>query len=744
MSQGENGKIRDAPPHVRKYMEALHLQRKAPFKLKPHHAKPYRKRHVLGLGLSIVAVFASLGAIQWYIADRDARQNAANVAVLEQQINTDKPTIRSLRVFSTLGFELTHDSATTYATATAGTADDQLSYSGSELADARPYGEVLYTIPVVAGQKSYGSMLVMIDEEKIIDANDQDAKAALARDIAEQTVPGYEATILNEATSTYNNTEFNTVTSRLTPVQASSGEGDIAFQPRDVETFVGVLPSGHPLIIRITIPDASPAGLRDAYVQIFESIRIGAEKYTSAANTQLPVHLSQRVNSWAQNLGLAPAQASAESLRGDSSRLVSQNAPAVVKVYHISCGAITYRGEDVTGEGCVATTGSGFFVSADGYIATNGHVVVPSVKDTIVSGLTPDILSRILQIDGYSSRDIADIVGRFSEGILAQSTIYEAIYQLPENALSFRDQQDMYIVSLGTRAPDIEYLSRHPESFKETVSIKEAELIGVNYAAEDLYNESGFSHSDVALLKVGGENYPVVSLGSVETLVQGDPVTVIGFPSDAEQNPLIRGGELQTTATQGIVSAIREVNGNNKKVVQSDVNIGHGNSGGPALASDGLVFGLATYVLSGENGSAGITFIRDIQDLRSLASRQNIMFDDSSETQDLWSLALDDFYSAHYTAAVDKFRQVKKLYPPHATVDSFISIANTKIANGEEAVSPLVPLFIVVSIVISVSGVVMAVVLISRHRAHHHLYRALKSGYLHGPFSRMLEIRHQH
>lgn len=742
MSQGVNGKIRDAPPHVRKYMEALHLQRKAPFKLKPHHAKPYRKRHVLGLGLSVVAVFASLSAIQWYIADRDARQNAANVAVLEQQINTDRKTTRSLRVISTLGFELTHDSTTTYATATAGTADDQLSYSGSELTDARPYGEVLYTIPAVAGQKSYGSMLVMIDEDKIIDANNQDAKADLALDSARQTVQGYATTLLNEETAVYNDTEFNTVTSRLTPVQSSGGEGDIAFRPRDVETFVGVLPSGHPLIIRITIPDVSPAGLRDAYVQILESIRIGEQNPISAVNTPTPTSSLQSGNSWAQSFGLTPAKASADSLRGDSSRLVSENAPAVVKVYHISCGAITYRGEDVTGEGCVATTGSGFFVSADGYIATNGHVVVPSAKDTIVSSMTPDILSRMLQIDGYSSRDIADIVGRFSGGILAQSTIYEAIYQLPENALSFRDQQDIYLVSLGSRAPDIEYLSRYPESFKETASIKEAELIGVNYEAEDLYNESGFSHSDVALLQVRGENYPVVSLGSVDTLVQGDQVTVIGFPSDAELNPLIRGGELQTTATQGIVSAIREASGNNKKVVQSDVNIGHGNSGGPALATDGLVFGLATYVLSGEDGSAGITFIRDIQDLRSLAVRENITFTNTSDTQDLWKLALDDFYSAHYTAAVQKFRQVKKLYPPHATVDSFISIANTKIANGEEAVSPWVPLFIVASIIISVSGVVTAVVLISRHRAHHHLYRALKSGYLHGPFSRMLEIRH--
>ncbi len=93
--------------------------------------------------------------------------------------------------------------------------------------------------------------------------------------------------------------------------------------------------------------------------------------------------------------------------------------------------------------------------------------------------------------------------------------------------------------------------------------------------------------NDVALLKVDGQDLPVVSLGDSDSLQVGDQVAAIG-------NPL---GELTNTLTVGYVSALdREINtdGTPINMLQTDTAINSGNSGGPLFDMYGNVIGITT------------------------------------------------------------------------------------------------------------------------------------------------------
>lgn len=110
--------------------------------------------------------------------------------------------------------------------------------------------------------------------------------------------------------------------------------------------------------------------------------------------------------------------------------------------------------------------------------------------------------------------------------------------------------------------------------------------------------------TDLAVLKIEGENLPAVTFGPVNELRVGDIVFAIG-------NPLNVG----TTVTQGIVSARDRTNlgllrrsGGFESFIQTDAAINLGNSGGPLVDAEGRVVGINTAILSRSGGNIGIGF----------------------------------------------------------------------------------------------------------------------------------------
>lgn len=105
--------------------------------------------------------------------------------------------------------------------------------------------------------------------------------------------------------------------------------------------------------------------------------------------------------------------------------------------------------------------------------------------------------------------------------------------------------------------------------------------------------------SDLALLKVEGEDLPTVTLGSAKGLKVGEWVLAIGSPFGFEHS-----------ATAGIVSAMgRSLPSENYvPFIQTDVAINPGNSGGPLFNLDGEVVGVNSQIYSRTGGFMGLSF----------------------------------------------------------------------------------------------------------------------------------------
>ncbi|HEX7052997.1 MAG TPA: Do family serine endopeptidase [Burkholderiales bacterium] len=106
--------------------------------------------------------------------------------------------------------------------------------------------------------------------------------------------------------------------------------------------------------------------------------------------------------------------------------------------------------------------------------------------------------------------------------------------------------------------------------------------------------------TDLAVLRIEGENLPAITFGSSESLRVGDVVLAIGNPFGVGQ-----------TVTSGIVSALGRTGlGINtfENFIQTDAAINPGNSGGALIDASGNLVGINTAIFSRSGGSIGIGF----------------------------------------------------------------------------------------------------------------------------------------
>jgi serine protease Do len=110
--------------------------------------------------------------------------------------------------------------------------------------------------------------------------------------------------------------------------------------------------------------------------------------------------------------------------------------------------------------------------------------------------------------------------------------------------------------------------------------------------------------SDVALIKIEGDNFPMLKFGDSNALKVGEWVLAIGSPFGFDH-----------TVTAGIVSAkSRSLPSDNYvPFIQTDVAINPGNSGGPLFNMDGEVIGINSQIYSRSGGFMGLSFAIPIE-----------------------------------------------------------------------------------------------------------------------------------
>lgn len=211
----------------------------------------------------------------------------------------------------------------------------------------------------------------------------------------------------------------------------------------------------------------------------------------------------------------------------------------------------------------------------------------------------PEVIEAILGVETSTSKE-------YNETVLKQ-------YSITKNTAEKFDSYGKMIKAVNPSVVTLKGSKGHGSGFvisedgyiltnyhviKNNKNVKALFQMGFELPVEILNHSEEF---DLVLLKVVGSGYKALPL-SDSTVEIGDDVIAIGTPNSTD---------LSNTVTKGIISSRRD-NDNGIELIQTDVSVSPGNSGGPLIDSNGLVVGIISQKLVA-NGTEGIAFAIPIE-----------------------------------------------------------------------------------------------------------------------------------
>jgi serine protease Do len=312
-------------------------------------------------------------------------------------------------------------------------------------------------------------------------------------------------------------------------------------------------------------------------------------------------------------------------------KLALYTKPAVVRI--ISGWQYQFQLGKQPVSGMFGASGSGFFISPDGYIATNAHVVqsIREGKEKAISAVKAMYYEKFLK-----------------GGVKPAQALMVA-----------RDLE----VSVGPVAYVVLPNGEH-----------------ANYDIKE-YGAPIGEGKDCAVIKINCRNAPTLVIGDSQKVQVEDRIYVVGYPGVADVEGILdEKSQLEASITDGTVSAIKNTS-TGDQVIQVSAPITHGNSGGPAVNSNGEVIGLATF--GNDKEVQGFNFLVSSSTLAEFV-RQAGASNIGSETDAAWRTALDLFWARRYTAAIDQLQEVENLFPAHTEAHRTLDEARELKRQGKE------------------------------------------------------------
>jgi serine protease Do len=170
--------------------------------------------------------------------------------------------------------------------------------------------------------------------------------------------------------------------------------------------------------------------------------------------------------------------------------------------------------------------------------------------------------------------------------------------------------------------------------------------------------------SDIALLKIDGENFPYVEPGNSDEIIIGEWVIALGNPFGLfEVND-------KPTVTVGVISAtgmnLEPINDRYYlNMIQTDAAINGGNSGGPLVNSLGEVIGMNTLIFTaGSQGSIGLGFAIPINKVKTIIEelKEKGKIDRDFEIG-MRIQSIDESIAKYYNLEKTKGVIITKIYP---------------------------------------------------------------------------------
>ena len=229
---------------------------------------------------------------------------------------------------------------------------------------------------------------------------------------------------------------------------------------------------------------------------------------------------------------------------------------------------------------------------------------MPFLDKNMTNGIYNSDESRIINSIASVSPSVVGI------SAINQNTNNTLSWKITDGIFSPYTNKDSIIKSLGSGL----VYSNNGYVITNAHVIHNAEEIYVTLSGGEKYTAHVIGYdelTDIALLKVDGQDLPVSDFGDPKNLIVGQWVVALG-------NPLgLFDLSFEPTATIGIVSGLNiDFGVRNKKnayqnMIQTDASINEGNSGGPLINLDGQVIGINTFIMTGSDlnqGSIGIGF----------------------------------------------------------------------------------------------------------------------------------------
>src|SRR5579883_995062 len=368
-------------------------------------------------------------------------------------------------------------------------------------------------------------------------------------------------------------------------------------------------------------------------------------------------------------LGAAPV-ARADAPGGDVTdpfvRLVDIAKPAVVRIITVINGhltvdfpngkAVTFPQNDPNGYQ-LGLSGTGTFISAHGDILTADHVVNPP---------------HDASLDQYLQQTAAPDVANYYD-----TSVNPGAPLSPDQvATDLADGQLQSTTSYGTPSSQV-FLSTDYTGPLNATSAQD--LPAYAHAPVDrIEAQSNFNDRDTAIIHVSNMNdMPLVAIGDSTTVQEQDQLRIIGFPGNGDVNMNNISQLLTSSINQIFVSSIKTTD-TGAPVIQVSGNVEHGDSGGPALDSNGDVVGIVSFGLASPGSSTGGTsFLQASNSARALIQSLNL---DTTpgQFQKLWSQAFTSYAAntrGHWHTAAQQFQQLATQYPQFQAVRPYLAYA---------------------------------------------------------------------
>ena len=347
----------------------------------------------------------------------------------------------------------------------------------------------------------------------------------------------------------------------------------------------------------------------------------------------------------------------------EGERLAMYSKPAVVRIVDGAAGQILFAPPGISPQVYNVQAiglGSGFFISSNGYVATNAHVVsmTHDGEDKAKLTLFNQLVHQIAQQYGKDPRQLnTQYIDQYSQ--LQSFQIFHHVI-IPDG-------------------------SSYPFEIKQ-------------YGAPT--GESNDQGKDVAIIKIEVKNAPILKLADSDKVQLQDHVTVIGYPGAADTfntGTLSAKSAFEATINDGKISAKKQAT-SGAPILQTSTAATHGNSGGPVINDANEVVGLLTFRGDTVNGQevSGFSFVvpsNTVMEYVKSAGATNA----EGPTDLLYREGLDNYWNQYYSTAVQKFEEVKRLFPQHSEVDRLVQSSQQAKAEGKEKSS--FPFWIVAVIV---------------------------------------------